>query len=401
MRCLYKRPLRTKALDRTLRSFCRASSNQNALSATSSSLNIQQVPHLPSWDTESLHQYAYLPAVPAFLPKSKAHLLPACSKWFVHDDQPDLNLLGSRRNDGGDVYVPVQSQLRTLFWLAHEETLVPLEITHNINREARRDSIFEDDSHDETFTDAERTTPSYDKDFHRTEAPLKLLLAYLSDPASPSWKEKSVYLAQCDLSSLPSDLQDDVPIPSILKPSPSSGLQTDVYSTSLWLGRAPTHTPLHRDPNPNLFMQLAGKKVVRLVPPHIGEAIYEEIRAYVHDLDDTAGPRRRSSAIRGDEMMFGVENRMLHDAVWSLTPSAPFVSSLAPRQESMSSLVQAYCQEAHLGLGDALFIPKGWWHSVKSEGPGVSASVNWWFRFRANAEMKRGGRVGFERSLGD
>jgi len=30
--------------------------------------------------------------------------------------------------------------------------------------------------------------------------------------------------------------------------------------------------------------------------------------------------------------------------------------------------------------GDALFIPKGWWHSIKSVGIGVTASVNWWFR---------------------
>lgn len=43
--------------------------------------------------------------------------------------------------------------------------------------------------------------------------------------------------------------------------------------------------------------------------------------------------------------------------------------------------------EVLVGTGDALFIPKGWWHSIKSfhdpnldGNPGISASVNWWFR---------------------
>lgn len=36
--------------------------------------------------------------------------------------------------------------------------------------------------------------------------------------------------------------------------------------------------------------------------------------------------------------------------------------------------------EVLLGRGDALFIPKGWWHSVKGVGEGVTGSVNWWFR---------------------
>ena len=36
--------------------------------------------------------------------------------------------------------------------------------------------------------------------------------------------------------------------------------------------------------------------------------------------------------------------------------------------------------EAELESGDALFIPKGWWHSVKGVGEGINGSVNWWFR---------------------
>jgi hypothetical protein len=32
--------------------------------------------------------------------------------------------------------------------------------------------------------------------------------------------------------------------------------------------------------------------------------------------------------------------------------------------------------EARLGDGDGLFIPKGWWHSIKGVGEGVTASVS-------------------------
>jgi len=36
--------------------------------------------------------------------------------------------------------------------------------------------------------------------------------------------------------------------------------------------------------------------------------------------------------------------------------------------------------QTELDAGDALFIPKGWWHSVKGLGDGINGSVNWWFR---------------------
>jgi hypothetical protein len=39
--------------------------------------------------------------------------------------------------------------------------------------------------------------------------------------------------------------------------------------------------------------------------------------------------------------------------------------------------------ETTLYPGDALFIPQGWYHSVRSVGSpaiGINASANWWFR---------------------
>ena len=36
--------------------------------------------------------------------------------------------------------------------------------------------------------------------------------------------------------------------------------------------------------------------------------------------------------------------------------------------------------EAVLKAGDGMFIPKGWWHSVRGVGEGIIGSANWWFR---------------------
>ncbi|TVY16036.1 hypothetical protein LARI1_G007339, partial [Lachnellula arida] len=60
-------------------------------------------------------------------------------------------------------------------------------------------------------------------------------------------------------------------------------------------------------------------------------------------------------------MMEGPERDVLDEDVWS-------------RDARME------CFEVDVGPGEALFIPKGWWHSIKSIGPTVTASVNWWFR---------------------
>ena len=60
-------------------------------------------------------------------------------------------------------------------------------------------------------------------------------------------------------------------------------------------------------------------------------------------------------------MMEGPERAALDEAVWGKDANG-----------------EGY--DAMVNPGDALFIPNGWWHSIKSVGGGVTASVNWWFR---------------------
>lgn len=343
-------------------------------STSTASASLPDVKILPTWDPVAF-EVAFKQQQPARLARSKEHLPPACSKWFVHarDSGRDRDnghravcLERAELRDTGQGHAimandhlllpvannsnelenvsPLSSELRMSFWSEHESTMVPLEITTR--------------------------TPSGEDEFERIEAPLKLLLVHLATAdasSTPGQHVESMYLAQCDLPSLPEPLQADVPTPRLLlQPSPSGTVKGDIYASSLWLGRAPTYTPLHRDPNPNLFIQLCGHKTIRLLPPDVGEALYHEVQRSL--------PQRSasfSSRIRGEEMMAGPQKKALHDAVWD--DASPY-----------ATLMREYGLQTTLGLGDALFTPKGWWHSVKGVALGsagsVTASVNWWFR---------------------
>lgn len=188
-----------------------------------------------------------------------------------------------------------------------------------------------------------RSSPNEPPTFERFEAPLSLLLAHMTGPPTPDLR---IYLAQHSLADLPTALQADLPVPALL----TKLGRGDVYATSVWMGRPPTRTPLHRDPNPNLFVQLAGQKVVRLLRPEIGRGVYERAKL-------RAGGGGRAN-MRGEEMMAGVEMQNLEEAVW----------------EAKDEYAEGV--EAQLSAGDGLYIPLGWWHAVRGIGEGANASVS-------------------------
>ncbi|KAK1725253.1 JmjC domain-containing protein [Colletotrichum acutatum] len=182
-------------------------------------------------------------------------------------------------------------------------------------------------------------------------APLQLLLKVVEFNSLHEKKIKQLYIAQAQLPDLPLELQEDLPVPRLVLEAGKG----DVYNSSLWLGLEPTYTPLHRDPNPNLFCQLLGSKTVRLLPPSSGDRLYRQVQTQLQ--------QSGSSRIRSTEMMEGRERVAMNTAIWGL--------------ESHEDIT-----EAQLSPGNALFIPKGWWHSVKSghHDGRLNASVNWWFR---------------------
>ncbi|KAL7787918.1 hypothetical protein V8C37DRAFT_389515 [Trichoderma ceciliae] len=196
---------------------------------------------------------------------------------------------------------------------------------------------------------------SHQHQFFQLYAPLRLLAKALELNEAQRLKANppvQLYIAQSLLTDLPGPLQSDVPTPDLI----CTVGKGDVYSSSIWLGTEPTYTPLHRDPNPNLFCQLCSSKVVRLLPPKAGLDLYNGVQSRLR--------KSGSSRMRSTEMMEGEEREMLHGAVW----------------EPKTATVGA--QEVMLRAGDALFIPKGWWHSIKSERSEghLNGSVNWWFR---------------------
>ncbi|KAL4879795.1 hypothetical protein BJY04DRAFT_192983 [Aspergillus karnatakaensis] len=271
----------------------------------------------------------FIPERPVLLPRRSFRDLPAYERWFRRlPMKPNVSRLNT-------------DYLATHGAYAH----VPLELTQS--KPDTSDTIGH--GHDS------------DLSFRKFHAPLSLFLQWIADAESQPQglsHPMRLYLAQCQLLDLPQVLRDDFPTPQIV----AQAGKGDIYDTNVWVGYPPTYTPLHRDPNPNLFVQLAGKKVVRLLAPRHGQGVFSLVRAQLG-----RSGTREAAAFRGEEMMQGQERILLERTVWGeQEPEEP--------ESSHAGF------EAELEDGDGLFIPKGWWHSIKGTGEGVTASVNWWFR---------------------
>lgn len=166
------------------------------------------------------------------------------------------------------------------------------------------------------------------------------------------------YVAQLPIADLPPELQKALSPPQVVLKAGKG----DVYGASLWMGLTPTKTSWHRDPNPNILSQTTGSKIIRMLPPGLGERLF-------HDVHTRLGRLNFSSRIRGMELLDGPEASALDDAVWG------------PGADQMPEMVEAKLHE-----DESLFIPQGWWHSVKSFGQDtgtyglLNVSVNYWFR---------------------
>ena len=281
---------------------------------------------------ETFRHQAFDPALPCILPRQHFAGLPAVRRWFIKDP------------DGKTPTV-----LNASYLSKFGATIVPLEIINNgqFLRSEHSLSFFLEcvrASSSIKVAPRNRYFSSYVPGARAVQRAKKSNDFFKS--AAPAPPPVQIYLAQASLADLPPTLTKDVPTPDFVLHAGKG----DVYDSSLWLGEAPTYTPLHRDPNPNLFAQLAGRKVVRLFEPHAGQQIFARVQERIGGV--------ASPTLRGEEMMHGAEREALEDEVWG----------------SQSSNL-AECREAHLEAGDAMFIPKGWWHSVKGVGEGMTGSV--------------------------
>lgn len=269
------------------------------------SVQIQSLPVLIPPTLQKFQSSYFNPSLPCVFPPRHFSFLPAISTWFI----PHEFLRNSQIID----IVTFRSLLGERL-----DLLVPLESTSADN-----------------------------KIFTQTSLPFTVFLDYLNlsnvPPGVPS-----LYLAQEPLlQSFPQLSKYLLPVPEYIEKAGKG----DLYSTRLWMGRAgQTNTPLHKDPNPNLFVQLAGRKRARLFSPEFGKVL----------MGNYSGSGAERKFRTGDEMMVGKEKEDLEAAVWS--------------ENSESGKIEGF--ETELGTGDGLFIPKGWWHAVKGVGEGgVNASV--------------------------
>ncbi len=108
-----------------------------------------------------------------------------------------------------------------------------------------------------------------------------------------------------------------------------------------WFGPAGTLTPTHYDPNHNCLAQVFGYKLVRLFPPS------ETTNLYPHP----------------------------HDSLLFNTSQVDLENDQACHK--FPNLRNATFTDVILSPGSVLFIPRSWWHMVKSLSP--SFSVSFWF----------------------
>jgi Cupin-like domain len=164
-----------------------------------------------------------------------------------------------------------------------------------------------------------------------------------TNPGGPSNAPKQqdlVYLAQNDV--FPR-LLDDVDLPTFCL---QLG-QGKLYSSMIWIGPYGCISPLHQDPLDNVLMQFVGTKKVYLCSPD------SPVDAGAH------GNQRNTSSMNPEDHLLQLHQESANSGDDEKSPIIHFsYGTLYP--------------------GDALFIPKQWFHYIRTIE--TSVSLNTWFR---------------------
>jgi len=174
-------------------------------------------------------------------------------------------------------------------------------------------------------------------------------------------EQEVAYLAQNEL--FPQVLS-DIPTPNFCESDEYNVGEGQLYHTMLWMGPRHTVSPLHFDPLDNLLMQVVGWKRVLLFPPdklHESGDVEEDSKQNNQILGSNEQPTWHYAGTNGNQY-----NTSAVDIENPNHKEFPNFKELAPIP-----------YECVLGPGDALYIPKRWWHHVRSLEMSVSANV-WW-----------------------
>eukprot|EP00547_Thalassionema_nitzschioides_P004839 CAMPEP_0194218536 /NCGR_PEP_ID=MMETSP0156-20130528/23988_1 /TAXON_ID=33649 /ORGANISM="Thalassionema nitzschioides, Strain L26-B" /LENGTH=225 /DNA_ID=CAMNT_0038947931 /DNA_START=266 /DNA_END=940 /DNA_ORIENTATION=+ len=169
-----------------------------------------------------------------------------------------------------------------------------------------------------------------------------------------------VYLAQNDLNHF-STLIDDVSIPKLCSDSSFKVGEGKAYNNMLWLGPSGTVSPLHYDPLDNLLMQIVGEKRVILYPRTVEDTLL------------FPKPLERAQKVEGNNKEDKEENGKPHIMNWHYAGSdgnqynTSAVNVEDPDYEKYPLFEHAPTPyECTISPGDILYIPKKWWHHVRS-----------------------------------
>jgi len=154
---------------------------------------------------------------------------------------------------------------------------------------------------------------------------------------------KIAYVSQHCLFHHAPKLQQYITIPPL-----TFGKVTSEGAVNAWIGTRETRTSLHRDPYSNIFVQVSGFKYVRLYLNDQTENVYAEATMTTSEHTEINAFQR--STIKD------VEN---------------------PDIKKFPKFANATFVDTILAPGDALFLPKGVWHYVRSLT--TSVSVNFWY----------------------
>lgn len=214
------------------------------------------------------------------------------------------------------------------------------------------------------------------------------------------------YLAQHDLFSQIPSLRDDIRVPDYcysIPPAPKTTTQgkdddnadsDGEIMVNAWFGPVGTMTPLHTDPHHNILAQVVGSKYVRLYAPSQTARLYPQGQNELGidmsntssvDLDEALeilDDWRWASAADGKPQNGDSEAKLRNST--ELPNNGSGGCELSQEEQRTKAFRDRFPDfekgdyvEGILSEGQCLFIPKGWWHYVRSLSPSFSVSF-WW-----------------------